>query len=86
VTSRWKDDGNLIEVKYFRKDDEPSHPGLTEEEVKKIQEEMMERAKFATSFSLTPEELKHKESLLEANSMRQVKYLLIVSTGKEKRH
>ncbi len=59
-------------IKFFRFNDEPTAPGLCEEEVQKIRQQLKE---------LTPEELvlhspkayKHKEILLEALAMKMKK-------------
>lgn len=59
-------------MKFFRNNDEPSHPALTEEEVKKIQEEIMERFKNSLGIMGTNEDIKHRESMMEGNSMKQV--------------
>jgi hypothetical protein len=60
-----------VSFKYFLATDEPAHPGLSDEEVRKIQEEIMERHR-AGGFNMTPDDLKHRESRLEGNSMKIV--------------
>jgi hypothetical protein len=67
-TVKWLDDPKLLNIKYFRFTDEPTHPGLTEAEVEQIQKEAKDNSLFMNS-----EDYKHKESLMEGISMKMRK-------------
>lgn len=58
-------------MKYFKFNDEPTAPGVSEEEVTQIRQKMMDEEN-GTSFQ-SSEDYKHKESLMESQSMKQIK-------------
>lgn len=72
VNSRWVEDPKLTHVKYFRFNDEPVAAGLTEEEVMKIRQRLLNDESNFYSFH-SSEEYKHKESLMEGQSMKMKK-------------
>ena len=59
-------------MKYFKFNDEPTAPGVTEEEVMQIRKKMMDEETGNASFN-TSEDYKHKESLMESQSMKLIK-------------
>lgn len=67
---RWIEDDNLVRFKYFRFNDEPSHRGLTEEEVTQIQDKLFDEKTGLAH--LSSEDLKHQESRMENNSFKIV--------------
>lgn len=65
-----------MKVKFFTRSDKPSAAGLTHEEVENIQKKMIKESfNDQNPFfeEVQGEELKHKESKMEGNSLKKVK-------------
>ena len=69
---RWADDSSLCSVKFFKFNDEPTAVGVSEEEVQQIRQKMMNEENENSSFH-SSEDYKHKESLMEGQSMKLIK-------------
>ena len=59
----------MCSFKFFKFNDEPSAPGLSEEEVIRIRQKLMGEA-YGRYIFHDPEEYKHKESLMEGESKK----------------
>lgn len=64
-------DEQLTDIKIFRKEDEPNARPLSDADLYEYQLRLKSENRSATYF--TPEELKHKESLMEGESMKKYK-------------
>ena len=69
IIFRWEDDSKLCSFKFFKFNDVPSAPGVTEEEVIRTRQKLLEEAHGRYIFH-DPEEYKHKESLMEGESKK----------------
>lgn len=67
----------------FRKEDEPTAKGLAEEDILKIKAEI--EKEIAKSYDFNWEHYKHRDALLESNSMKEVPFSLL-SKKRGKRH
>jgi len=62
-------------TKFFKKTDEPNAPGLSTEEVETIQKKIMhDYIENSNNPFYSPDEIKHKESLMEGRSMKLVSF------------
>lgn len=59
-------------MKFFKKTDEPNAPGLSAEEVESIQKKIIQDFRDNSNPFYSSDEIKHKESLMEGRSMKQV--------------
>ena len=75
TVSSWASDHKITKVRYFTRTEKPSAPGLTIEEVEKIQKKIVQEQNNSQNpffEDAKGEELKHKESLMEGNSLKKV--------------
>jgi hypothetical protein len=68
---RFVKDDHLLNIKIFRKEDEPNAKPLNDTDLYDYQLRLKSENRSTTYFN--PEELKHKESLMEGESMKKYK-------------
>lgn len=63
------------DVRVFRKEDEPSAKGLTEDEIAKLKNEL--EKEIAKNYDFNWEHFKHRDALSESRDMKEVVVMVV---------